>query len=1383
MSGFRGRFFGFVFLMTVFLTAQGQQDQYSFAQLDVNRGLSNNAIRCFLKDRQGFIWIGTFSGLNRFDGYSIKAFTNSIHDTTSLVDNDIEKLFEDPFGKLWVNTWNGQCIYDPETETFTRNSTPVLKQFNIPAGRLTTIVKSTDNEFWFAHNTEGLYRYNVSAKRMVVIRHSASDSTSIATNEVASLQPDKNGYIWLVHKNGIIEKVDTKTNKVVYRNRELFNLYHGALMLYYLMIDTDGDIWIYVEKSNKGLFFFNHVTRRLDHYTTRSGEVHINTELVRGIVEDDNKQMWVAMDHGGINIIDKRNKTVKFLFNNPDDSRSICQNSFNAIYRDQDGFIWTGTVKNGVSYYHENAIRFPLINHQPSNPKTMPYSDINCFEEDKNGNLWLGTNGGGLIYYDRTNQSFKSYKSIPGDNQSLSSNVIISLCIDHANRLWVGTYYGGLNLFDGKKFIRYKHDPDNSKSISDDNIWELFEDSQQRLWIGTMEHGIDLIDVKSGTFTHINGNDRNPWVPSYIPVIKEDEAGNIWLGTYYGIYIIQKDGVCRRYLSDPNTPGSLSQNGVVSMCIDAYGMIWIGTKDGLNLFDPSTKTFKVFRVEDGIPHNSIINMLGDNAGNLWISTPKGITNMRFTRDASHRIKNVSFQNFDESDGLQGRQFNEGAAFVTREGEMLFGGANGFNIFKPDKIVLNRVKPKVILSDFQIFNNSIKIGEEVGGTQVLTNSISLTKEVTLNHNQNIFSIEFAALTFFHSEKNQYKYMLEGFNKNWLTTNGNSRRVTYTNLDAGEYTFHVKASNSDGVWTDKDLKLKIIVLPPFWKTKAAFFFYILIVLGVLLISRQMILQRERLKYKIEKERQEANQLHELDMMKIKFFTNVSHEFRTPLSLILTPIEKILKNTSDPEQKNQFQMIHRNARRLLNLVNQLLDLRKMEVQEVKLNASEGDIVAFIKETSYSFSDLSEKKSISFSVTSTIPSLETLFDKDKLEKILFNLLSNAFKFTPEHGSVEVEINQVTKTNDDRSWLEIKVKDTGIGIPLEKQDKIFERFFQHDLPKSMVNQGSGIGLSITYEFVKAHEGTITVQSEPDKGSCFTVSIPVPELLTKREAEPVVDESVLEPVELEASSENDSIPTNTKLSRLLLVEDNEDFRFYLKDNLKLHYEILEARNGKEGFEKTKQYLPDLIVSDVMMPEMNGIELCRKVKNERTISHIPVILLTARTSEEQKLEGLETGADDYITKPFNFEILQSRIKYLIHQRESFHQDFRKQIEVKASTINITSLDEKLIQNAIKLVEDNIAEPDFSVEHLSRELGMSRVHLYKKLLSLTGKAPLEFIRIIRLQRASQLLEKSQLTVAEVAYKVGFNNPKYFTKYFKEEFNMLPSAYAASKRNEKS
>jgi signal transduction histidine kinase/DNA-binding response OmpR family regulator len=576
----------------------------------------------------------------------------------------------------------------------------------------------------------------------------------------------------------------------------------------------------------------------------------------------------------------------------------------------------------------------------------------------------------------------------------------------------------------------------------------------------------------------------------------------------------------------------------------------------------------------------------------------------------------------------------------------------------------------------------------------------------------------------------------------------------------------------VWNDTPTQLVITVLPPFWKTKIAFVMYVVVVLLALLFSRRLILERERMKYRIRQERQEAQQLHELDMMKLKFFTNVSHEFRTPLTLILTPLEKMLRTTGEGEQKKQFLLIQRNARRLLNLVNQLLDFRRMEVQEVKLNASEGDIIGFIHEAANSFNDLSEKKNIRFSFSSSVESLESVFDKDKLEKILFNLLSNAFKFTPDSGSVMVNTD-VIDVGGIRN-LRIKVADTGIGIPIDKQEKIFERFFQSDLPKSMVNQGSGIGLSITKEFVKAHGGTIDVESTPDKGSTFTVLLPVPEINAEHKGVEEIEELLPETEEI--STETNGLHHKPVL---LLVEDNEDFRFYLKDNLKFQYKIIEASNGKSGLKQALENIPDLIVSDVMMPEMNGIELCKKIKNEKSTSHIPVILLTARTAEEQKVEGFDSGADDYVTKPFNFEILQSRIKNLIHQRELFQKDFRKQIEVRASNVNITSLDEKLIQNAIKFVEQNISNPDFSVEDLSRELAMSRVHLYKKLQALTGKAPLEFIRSIRLQHAAQLLEKSQLTVSEVAYKVGFNNPKYFARYFKEEYNVLPSAYASGKR----
>jgi signal transduction histidine kinase/DNA-binding response OmpR family regulator len=582
--------------------------------------------------------------------------------------------------------------------------------------------------------------------------------------------------------------------------------------------------------------------------------------------------------------------------------------------------------------------------------------------------------------------------------------------------------------------------------------------------------------------------------------------------------------------------------------------------------------------------------------------------------------------------------------------------------------------------------------------------------------------------------------------------------------------VKAANNDGIWNENPTSLQITVLPPFWRSHTAFVLYAMATLCALLLARWLVLYNERINFQIQKERETAHRLHELDMIKIKFFTNVSHEFRTPLTLILTPLEKMLRNASEGDQKKQIQLIHRNARRLLNLVNQLLDFRRMEVQEIRLNTSEGDIIRFIRDVFYSFSDLSEKNNIQFSFETAVPQLETLFDQDKLEKILFNLLSNAFKFTPENGAVSVRLD--TRQHGETSFLEIKVEDTGIGIALDKQERIFERFFQDDLPTSMVNQGSGIGLSITREFVRIHGGTIRVESEPGAGSCFTVLLPVTELKYARGGE------ALEPARITTGlqkSEKPALYHPQKKPVLLLVEDNEDFRFYLKDNLKLQYVIKEARNGKEGLETALTAMPDLIVSDIMMPEMNGIELCRKLKADSRTSHIPVVMLTARSADEQKIEGFAAGANDYVSKPFNFEILQSRIKNLIAQRDVLQKNVHRHIDVKTADVQITSLDEKLIAKAVQIVEANIGEADFSVEKFSRELGMSRVHLYKKLLSLTGKSPIEFIRTIRLQRAAQLLEKSQLSVSEIAYQVGFNNPKYFSKYFKDEFNMLPSAYA--------
>jgi signal transduction histidine kinase/DNA-binding response OmpR family regulator len=682
---------------------------------------------------------------------------------------------------------------------------------------------------------------------------------------------------------------------------------------------------------------------------------------------------------------------------------------------------------------------------------------------------------------------------------------------------------------------------------------------------------------------------------------------------------------------------------------------------------------------------------------------------------------------------------------------------------------------VVLTDLCVFDKSPQPGEVINNRVLLKTAISDIKEITLKYHENIFSLEFAALNYSNPEKNQYAYKLEGFNNDWLTTDGTHRTVTYTNLDPGKYIFRVKASNGDGVWNEKGTALLVTILPPFWKTIPAFIIYALLVAAILFAARRLTIQRAHMRFQLAQQKKEAERVHELDLLKLKFFTNVSHEFRTPLSLIMAPVEKMLKHTNEPEQKKQYQLIYRNARRLLALVNQLLDFRKLEMRELRLYPSLGDIVSFVKEISYSFTDMAGAKHITFHFATAIPSLQISFDPDKLERILFNLLSNAFKFTPEHGSIQVMLAMQPGDGDNQNmqYVAIEVKDSGIGIPPEDQDKIFERFFQHDVPGSILNQGSGIGLAISKEFVRLHQGIISVASEPGKGTCFTVLLPVNVPIP----EPAIggsEELLEEPIEEQPGQPGKA---GRKKPVILIVDDNEDIRFYLKDNLRRNYTVYEAVNGAEGWEKTKQHQPDLVITDVMMPVMDGMELCRSIKNDKHTSHIPVILLTARSAAEPKLEAFQVGANDYVTKPFSFEMLQSRIKNLLAQQEAMRKLFQKQVEVNPSEISITSVDEQFIRQSIETVEINISNPDFSVEDLSRALHMSRVALYRKLLALTGKSPLDFIKTIRLKRAAQLLEKSQFTISEIAYEVGFNNPKYFARTFRKEFGILPSEYAAT------
>jgi signal transduction histidine kinase/ligand-binding sensor domain-containing protein/DNA-binding response OmpR family regulator len=1357
----RKRVFIFILLILFSGLVWGQTLTYQFNRIDINQGLSNNQVNCVFRDSTGFMWIGTVSGLNRFDGYHFTVYQHDLRDSTSISDNNIAKIMTGPGQQLWIQTRRGINIYNPLTAKFDRHPENTLQQWGIPGNVLTDIIKDRSGQYWLLHPTAGIFLADARHKALSLV-HTA-DSSSIATNSVSAMVQDKAGDYWLLHSSGILEKLDARSHRVVYRNTTLVKPEHPGTA-WNMVTDNDGDLWIYSNNEDNGVYYFAIGGRSFRHIDQATPGLALNNNIVRGIVPDNNGQIWIGTDHGGINIIDKKAQSIRYIENINEDNRSLSQNSITTLHKDNTGIIWIGTFKKGLNYYHENMVKFPLYQYQAYSRNSLPYNDVNRFVEDDNHNLWIGTNGGGLIYFDRSRNTFTQYRHDAGQPNSISGNVIVSLWIDHRRQLWVGTYFGGLDRFDGHQFIHYKHDPSDSNSLSDNSIWEVLEDKNNQLWIGTLNGGLNRMDPATQQFQHYAKE-----IPSkYISALLEDKAGNLWIGTSEGLDVRNaQTGAFKHYSNAPAVEGSLSHNNVVCIFQDSQDRIWVGTREGLDLFNPADNSFYTLRKEDGLPDNSILNILEANDHSLWMSTPNGLSNMTIHPATNGNGATYSFKNYDESDGLQGKEFNENAALKTSRGELIFGGGNGFNIFYPNAIALNKNVPPVVLTDLQIFNKSILPGEKINGRILLTAAIAETRSITLKPGENVFSLEFASLNYFHPEKNRYAYMLEGFNKEWLYTDALQRKATFTNLDPGTYTFRVKASNNDGVWNDTGLTLQIRVLPPFWKTWPAFLCYALLILGALLLARRIIQERERLKFRMEQQTQEAARMHELDTLKIRFFTNVSHEFRTPLSLIITPLEKIIRQTTEGNLKGQLELMQRNARRLLNLVNQLLDFRKMEVQEIKLHTAEGDIVGFVQELTGSFSDLSDKKHIRLAFQSNVQELKMLYDTDKIEKILFNLLSNAFKFTPEQGSISVSVNY----QEAAAQLEIAVKDNGIGIPLEKQDHIFERFFQHEVPTSMVNQGSGIGLSITREFVKMHGGSISVDSAPEMGSCFTVLLPVKTTTT------VVPGAVQETIRNNtAVAPATPVNTSSKKPVVLLVEDNEDFRFYLKDNLGQYFQIIEAENGLAAWKLLQHTLPHLIVSDISMPEMDGLELCKKVRSQQRTAHLHIVLLTARAEEAQQLEALETGASDYITKPFNFEVLLSRLKNIISQQSSLRKTFQQHIDAHPSEVAISSADEQFIQQALEIVEKNISNPDFSVEELSRALFMSRVSVYKKILALTGRSPIEFIRSIRLKRAARLLEKSQLTVAEVAYEVGFNNPKYFTKYFKMEYNVLPSLYKA-------
>lgn len=1373
----------FSLLHTSLLFSQG--NSIEFSHIDVNNGLSENWIKCIYKDSKGFIWFGTNNGLNRFDGYKFEIFQKSNSDSTAIADNDINAITEDKEGNLWVGTGKGINVLNCKTYKFRTLSLVQSPPYRCPDVAYITAmtIDSAGNILIGTHN--GLIYFNYKNKSL---RHILIDEQACLSqlNSITAISADKSGSFWIGTINGYIIRYNQNSNS--FEEFESFhdgNTRNGSINK--VFVDNNNCLWV-GDQTGLHLFNINEKSWDLD-FQKKFGKIFRNLQIT-AIDQDNDNQIWVATDGKGVFIIDRFKSNLQSIMNVPYAEGSLSSNGLYSLYCDKSGIIWLGTSKRGVDFYKKNIRKFRVFKNLPNDSNSLSNNDVNCIAEDHKGNILIGTNGGGLNYFNRQTGEFTHYISQPGKSNSISSNSIVSVFEDSEKKIWIGTYLGGLNCLDpvtGKIKI-FRYNASDTTTISDDRIWGIGEDSRKNMWFVTLTNGLNLLDRETGKFRRFN-TQNSPICFNYLKSISIDGDDNLWLSSTNGlIFYNPAENRSKCYYNSSDNSNSLSDNHIVSTFKDSRGLFWVCTNNGLNLMDQKSDSFRVFKEADGLPANNVLRILEDSNSDLWISTRNGISKLMISKPAFNGEYSFHFVNYGLSDGLQGKVFNETSALKSTNGELWFAGTDGLNVFYPDEIMEDTTSSKLVLTDLRIDNKVIRHGEVVNNRVLLERPIFYTDKVILKYIENSFTIDFVALNYFYPDRNKYAYNLEGFNDKWIITEGKENFATFSNIDNGNYTFKLRCTNSNGTWNDKAISLKIRVLPPFWKSWYAYIAYFITILSILVFLRYLTLSRERIRAQYEQEYIKSQHVHEIDSIKIKFFTNVSHEFRTPLTLILSPVEELMVKWKNQPEEKHLNLITQNAKRLLFMVNQLLDFRKMEVQGFEYNPSLGDIIAFIKESVSSFNDLADQKHIKLVFHSNINELNTFFDKDKLEKIIFNLLSNAFKFTHVNGKITVSVSpfwdmrhhnnngETTKP----SHLILKVDDTGIGIPSDKIDNLFASFYQ--IVNSVSgDQGSGIGLSLVKEFVKLHDGEITVESEPGKGSCFTVILPVVitnnALKTKNIQR---NDNVNYPYKILSlyDREPDLIPKDKPT--LIIVEDNDDLRFYLKDNLQIRYNVYEASDGDEAQAIILKIIPDLIISDIMMPGLNGMELCKRVKTDSRTCHIPLILLTAHSKTEEQFEYLKTGADDCIIKPFSFQMLEAKISNLINIRRNLKLVYKNSIKLEPGDIAITSLDEKFIHKALELIEKNISNADYTVEELSSDLGMSRTLLYKKIISLTGKSPLEFIRSLRLKRAAQLLQKSQLHVSEIAFKVGFNDTKYFRKHFKNEFGVIPSKYSEEFRS---
>ncbi|WP_082326434.1 hybrid sensor histidine kinase/response regulator transcription factor [Sunxiuqinia dokdonensis] len=1407
------------------LNGLSRYDGKQFKTFDYDPGdstsIGNNKIRGLFQDGAGYIWATTYDDhAHRFDPQTetfinfpsnlgeeyIDCTVSSVYESSpgvvwmylggkgcvriistaespdysswffssnnGLTSDYLNEIWADRNNGLWVGTYEG-ISYLPD-DRMSVDSSGKARQFLADPGRSVVAFCETETAVWAGTQTGELFKISQGQAELVW----KTPALSNGTQRVRDLQASKDGRVIVATESGLLV-VDSETGGQQYFNRDNSSLPTNLLASFYL--DQHSDCWFVTDL--RGVVRFQPDLQKFTHYPLQP---EVRQSILEGekqvFQEDQNGDLWVGIYGGGISRFDREQEVFEQFLNEENNPGSLSSNLILSIAHDRSGNIWAGTYKRGVnkvnleqSNFHSlknktgaerdfsNEVRAvyedsrkwiwtgnkrgevivydqefqPLFNLKDLLPALRIHSGVYAFEEDGNGNIWIGTKGDGIFVLKNipSNHSVSAFNQVEiqrfstssPERSRLSHNDAFDLHEDRHGQMWVALYHGGVNIIrnplrNGQEVLHYRHNENDKFALSDDRVRCFLEDRQGNMWVGT-SNGLNFV-----------------------------------AGQY-----VTADNLKFRQIERTNDPLGLSYNDVIGVSQDSDGTIWVGTYGGgINRLKsvPADQPFQFdyIRESDGLTSNLVLSIVEDHHGFLWVGTDFGLS--------KYDPKAQTFENFYAANGLGENSFSEGPGILTSSNKLVFGHISGMVWFETDSVQKSQRQVPLVLTNLLVNGKTDK--EKLSEARHVLNDPS--ESIRLKYNENVITFEFAALDFKAPSKIQYAFQLEEYEQNW-NRSGNLSSAIYRELQPGDYRFRMRASNSDGVWTNPEMTLNLSIAPPPWKTWWAYTAYFLLAFGLFWLARRIILERIRLKHEVQFEKQLADD-------KLKFYTSISHEFKTPLALILGPVEDLLggRNLS-PAVEKPLRMVRRNTHRLLELIDQLMDFRKIQKGFFKPTPVRGALVPFLDEIFQTFKPLAERKQIDFSFRSEAPDRPVMLDFRSLEKIVFNLLSNAFKHTASGQRIVLNLELAEAQNQ----LLISVSDKGEGIRKKDLPHIFERFNLGNRSRWKEESSTGIGLSLVRELVEMQGGVVSVESTLGKGSCFTVKLPLvfasedemdrsavlPELNYTKKFVDVVDEDEPDAEPLGRKSEKEK-------ETILVVEDNLDLQLYLRNNLSSNYHVLQAANGKIGLELAKNKDPDLIVCDIMMPEMDGIELTRMLKTEFHTSHIPIILLTAKSLEEHKIEGIETGADDYITKPFNMIYLEKRIKNMLKQRKQLRERFSRDLQTAPKALAHSAADQEFLDKVVQLVEENLSDPDFSIETLLQHFSYGRTVFYKKMKGISGYSPKDFLRIVRMKKAGSLLCDTNQTVSEVAFAIGFNDPNYFSKQFKKHFGENPSEY---------